>query len=124
MIAFWLPDVTDDSSHLSDLLLINACDGDVGLLDGYFNAVDSLNDIIMGMADVKHEVFAPHFTTIADALDFEALGEPFGHTFDHIFDERTGCAVDHPHRDGIIRTFDMKFSVLLLDIQMLIDLGG
>ena len=114
VIALGLPGIADEGSHLADLLLVDAGDGDVGLLDGDFDAIDRRDHVLVGMAHVEDDILSTHLAPVADALDLEDLGEAVGDTLDHAGDEGAGRSVEHLHRNGVIRTLDEELVTVLL----------
>src|SRR5207247_3794840 len=91
------PHLADLRGDLTDLLLVDALDPDLGRcrhLEG--DAEWRLDRDRMRVADVELERRPAQRRAVADALDLEALFEALRDTLHHVRDQRPGQAVECP----------------------------
>src|SRR6266545_3922410 len=88
------------------------------------NAGLGLDDDRVREADRKLEVASAQCSTVAHALDLEALLEALRHTLDHVRDQRARQPVQSPVLAALRRARDDDRSVLLVDLHAGRDLLG
>ena len=116
LVRIILAQATDHSRDLSDLLLINTGDGELGLtIGGKRDSLRSLNEDGVGITEGELQVGALLQDTVANTGDFHVDGVAFGDTNDHVVDEGAGQAVESTVLALIVRPGDLDFALLKCD---------
>ncbi len=125
MVGFGLADGADIRGDGANLLLVDALDGDldVGLVHLELDALGSIDDHGMGVADGDVElVLVPLSHAPANAFDGQGLLKSLGDTNNHVIDEG---AIQTMHRAvglAVGRAGHDDFGADLFDFDILIDL--
>src|SRR5690606_225455 len=88
-IRLRFPPAPNFGSYLTNLLSINTRNLDRGLIRCFDrDAFRNVEIDIMAETELQVQDFALHRSTITNTVDFEHLGETFGHTVNKILDQR------------------------------------
>src|SRR5690349_13622810 len=100
LIRFGTAVAADFGGNLADQLLVHARHADLGgLFRGDGDAGGDRIGHIVAEAELQVQILALHSSTIADALDFQLLGETRGDAGDQIVDQAAG---QDPHLGGTL----------------------
>src|SRR6186997_2632729 len=89
LVGLGLAPAADLGGELADGLLVDAADLDRGLVRGlHLQTLGHRKIDVVAVAELKLQLVALRVRAVADAGDFEDLGEALGHALDQVRDQR------------------------------------